>query len=138
MKNDYISNPRPIFDNTILEHKDKAGRLLMGSKSNGIIFDITQKGIEVNGYYEGFSNGVKYANLRKSIFIPWKEIDKIKQKIRSFGKKDKIEPDFVDESPSKEYLATLPIVHINDKEYYIDSSRKERRLVDRPCNVYKF
>ena len=141
MKNptdDYISNPRPLFDNTVLENgkNKKVERLSMGSGSNGIIFDITSKGVEVNGYYEGFGKDTKYLNLRKSVFIPWKEIEKMRQRVIS-PRKSSV-PDFIDESINEDYLETLPIVHINGKEYYIDSDRHERRSVDNPKNVYVF
>ena len=138
MINNYISNPRPLFDSAVLENKNNKERLFMGSGSNGIILDVTRKGIEINGYYEGSSKKSKYANLRKSVFIPWKEFDKMKQRAELHGKKDRSSPDFIDESPDKKYLETLPIVHINGKKYYIDGTHKERRLVDRPQNVYKF
>lgn len=140
LEEQYISNPRPLFipDASIPKDKKAIERLFMGSGSNGIIFDITQRGIEVNGYYEGFNKNVKYSNLRNSVFIPWKEVDKMRQRIKLSGKKNKEVPIFIDESPNEEYLSTLPIVHINGRKFYIDSVRRERRLVDRPQNVYKF
>ena len=130
----YIKIPRPLFidDTTALKN---IKRLFMGSGSNGIIFDVTKKGIKVNGYYKDYNEDIKYANLRKPVFIAWEELDKIKQEVMSPNKDI---PSFIDKSPDDKYLATLPIVHINDRKYYIDSIRRERRLVGRPQNVYKF
>ncbi len=130
----YIRNPKALFDETILEETDNE-RLFMGSGSNGIVFDATHEGIEVNGYYEGHNKGTKYANLRKPLIISWEELDKIKQRTKSIGE---IVPDFVEDPLDEKYLATLPIVHINDKEYYIDGARRERRGVSKPQDVYKF
>ena len=138
MPDGYISNPRSLFDETTLENKDGNERLFMGSGSSGIIFDVTCEGVEVNGYYEGFNKEDKYVNLRKPIFIAWKELDKIRQRAEAHNNPNKVFPDFIEEKPDKKYLATLPIVHINDKEYYIDGARRERRSVCRPQDVYKF
>ena len=138
MSEDYISNPRPLFDEVTLENRNDNERLFMGSGSSGIIFDVTCKGIEVNGYYEGFNKGDRYINLQKPLFIAWKEFDKIKQRAEAHNNPNKIFPDLIEEDLDEEYLATLPIVHINDKEYYIDGARRERRSVDRPQDVYKF
>lgn len=138
MTNNYIPNPRPLFDPVILENKEAKERLFMGSGSSGIIFDVTRRGIEINGYYEGVDADTKYTNLRKFVFIPWKEFDKIKQRAETSGKKDRTIPDFIDKLPDEKYLKTLPIVHINNRKYYIDGVRKERRLVNNPQNVYKF
>lgn len=137
MKEHYIANPKPLFANTS-EPAKNTERLIMGSGSSGIVFDITRKGLEVNGYYEGFNKRTKYANLTKPVFIPWEELNKTKERVLSSGKVDKFAPVFIDKVPDKKYLATLPTVHINNKEYYIDSIRRERRLVANPQNVYKF
>ena len=50
----YIKIPRPLFidDTTALKN---IKRLFMGSGSNGIIFDVTKKGIKVNGYYKDYN-----------------------------------------------------------------------------------
>jgi len=135
MSKKHISCPRAMFNTEILENKKNIERTIMGGRSSGIVFDMTSEGIEINGYYEGFNDDTKYANMISPIFIPWEEFDKMRY--RSEHKNKKV-PDFVDEVPDKEYLSTLPIVHINDRKYYIDSTRRERRIVSNPRNVYKF
>lgn len=138
MEENYITNPRAIFDNDALENQRKGvERFIMGSNSSGIVFDMTEKGIEVNGYYEGFNDSeTRFANIVSPILILWEDFDKMRYAAEH--KNSRNIPDFIDRIPDKDYLATLPIVHINDKEYYIDSTRRERRTVSNPKNVYKF
>lgn len=138
MEENYITSPRAVFDNDALENQRKGvERFIMGSKSSGIVFDMTEDGIEVNGYYEGFNSGdTKYANIINPILISWADFDKMRYAAENRNSRNI--PDFIDKVPDKDYLSKLPIVHINDKEYYIDSTRRERRTVSNPKNVYKF
>lgn len=136
MTEKYIPNPRAIFNDDDLENQKRGvKRFIMGGKSSGIVFDMSKNGIEVNGYYESSKGDTKYANILHPIGISWEEFDKMRY---SAVHKNKIVPDFIDDIPDKEYLSTLPIVHINNKKYYIDSVKRERRMVTNPENVYKF
>ena len=138
MGENYITSPRAIFDKDALENQRKGvERFIMGGRSSGIVFDMTENGIEVNGYYEGFNGGeTKYANIINPILISWEDFDKMRYTAEHRNVRNI--PDLIDKVPDKEYLSTLPIVHINDKEYYIDSTRRERRAVSNPKNIYKF
>jgi len=138
MEENYITSPRAVFDKDALENQRKGvERFIMGSKSSGIVFDMTENGIEVNGYYEGFNSGeTKYANIIDPILISWEDFDKMRYAAEHRNVRNI--PDLIDKVPDKEYLSTLPIVHINGKEYYIDSTRRERRAISNPKNVYKF
>lgn len=130
-----IPNPRPMLDENAFESKKGTKRLIMGGKSSGVVFDLTKNGIEVNGYYTGSKEGTKYANMLNPVFIPWEEFDKMRYTVKHKGKGS---PDFVDNTIDEEYLSTLPIVHINNRKYYIDSDKRERRMVSNPKNVYRF
>lgn len=140
---DRISSPRPLFQED--EIKKGIKRFSMGSTSAGIVFDVSKEGINVNGYYLGIRTDAKYACLREPIKIPWEELEKIKQSLfakkkRKPRKKKKVavlEPAHLD-LPDEEYLKTLPVVTINGAKYYIDADRRERRAVQRPCQVFKF
>jgi len=146
-KDDYttaVEMPRPPYDeDAILDSKTKKKRLSMGSKTAGVIFDVTKKGIYFNGYYRGIRENNFHACIREPGFISWEDLDKIKEsfdkvkKPRKKGEKREKEPDIKD-TPSDEYLATLPRVTLNGAQYYIDADRRERRLVARPYNVFKF
>lgn len=137
MKEKHIPSPRAIFNNDALENQRKGvERFIMGSKSSGIVFDMTENGIEVNGYYEGLNSEEKYANIINPILISWEDFDKMRYVAEHRNSKNI--PDLIDNVPDEEYLATLPIVHINDRKYYIDSTRRERRTVSNPKNVYRF
>ena len=136
MEENYIPNPRAMFDKSDLgDKKEGTERFVMGGKSSGIVFDVTNDGVEVNGYYEGFNIDTTHANMLKSIFISWEELDKMRYMAEH---KDRNVPDIIDNSPDEEYLSILPIVHLNGREYYIDSVKRERRMVSNPKNVYKF
>lgn len=133
-----IINPRPIFHKDEVPKNKKVERLLMGSQTSGIVFDVARKGITVNGYYPGGNNGTLYGILSKPIEIPWDELDKMKKEVFRTGKKKvKIEFD-IDNNPDKKYLDTLPKVTILGRKYFIDADRKERRPVDHPERVYSF
>lgn len=138
-----IPNPRSLLREADETPKKNVERLFMGGGSSGIIFDAMKEGIEVNGYYEGTGefegDRVKYANLHSPVFIPWNEMEKVKQRaLLPPKKKGKVQPSFIDESPDETYLATLPIVHIYNRQYYIDGTRRERRAVRNPQEVFKF
>ena len=138
MEDQRISSPRPLFKD---EEVDKgAKRFQMGGTSAGIVLDISKRGITINGYYEGLKGSeVRYACVREPVEITWKEFEKVKQSVFKgpTSKKDLLTPDRVD-SPTKEYLKTLPVVTINSSKYYIDADRGERRSVRNPEQVFKF
>ena len=80
-----ISNPRPTVDTT--KNRKKRNVLSMGTRDSGILIYITEKGIEVDGYYTGFSTeGPLYANLSKPVKLDWSELEKIQTR---FNKKRK-------------------------------------------------
>lgn len=134
-----IISPRPIFKKDEIPKNKRVERLLLGSQTSGVVFDVTRKGLTVNGYYPGGNNGTLYGILSKPIEIPWDELDKMRKAVfRPKGKKKKqIEFD-IDDNPDQKYLDKLPKVTILGRKYYIDAERKERRPVDYPNRVYKF
>ena len=93
--------------------------------------------MELNAYYTGFGEDAKYSVLLEPTVIPWDSLSKIKDRIfntkTTKSKRDRIELEI-----DKEYLDTLPIVTINGKKYYIDPEKRERRLAERPQEVWKF
>ena len=122
------------------ESNKKVENLVSGSKHNGLIIGITASKLLLNGYY---TDGTKrYKCLSKGIEISWDEIKKLQDELKNKGKakpKSKtIKEEFIDESYTQEYLDTLPIVTINDRKFYIDTKKRERRLVNRPEAVSKF
>ena len=132
-KENYILNPRPIYK----EEGPKKGskRFKVGTYNTGIILDINKKGIEINGYYS--DRNVIFSIFHKPIFIFWNEFDKIRDIIFKSKKKHKQPSDF-DKILNQEYFDTLPIVEINDRKFYIDSTRHERREVNNPHKIAKF
>ncbi|RLF86117.1 hypothetical protein DRN34_03815 [Thermococci archaeon] len=133
-----LISPRPIFKKDEVPKNKKVERLLMGSQTSGIVFDVARKGLTVNGYYPGGANGTLYGILSKPIEIPWDELDKMRKEVFRVGKK-KVQIEFdIDDNPNQKYLDKLPKVTILGKRYYIDASRKERRPVDHPERVYTF
>ena len=132
---DFIASPRPLFN---LSDKPKKGseRLVAGSDTSGVIIDVTKEGLEISGYYAGFTPGQKYAVLREPVTISWEEFDKIKELLNKGRKKatfDRNETDY-----DEEYLKGLPIVTINGNKYYIDPHKRERRAVNKPSAVWRF
>lgn len=133
-----IITPRPIYDpKTSLEkgntHKQ---RLITGSAHNGLVIDVTKRGLTFNAYYEG--KEALYAVLREPVRIAWEELDKVREQINKPKKKtSKVKPDFNDK-PSQEYLSELPIVTINGMQFYIDGELKQRRPVNNPKNVFEY
>ncbi len=133
---DYIASPRPIFH----EVEENDTTITIGGATAGIVVRVTKKGLEINGYYAGLTDRVKFANIRKFALISWKDLEKIrieaseKRKTKQMPKKRKP----VIDKPDKEYLEKLPIVTLNGERYYMDMERKERRPVNNPEKVYSF
>jgi len=133
---DFISSPRPIFH--YIEEKDTT--ITIGSATAGIVVRITKKGLEINGYYAGLTDRVKFANTREFTLISWEDLNKMrveaseKRKTKQTPKK---RPAMIDK-PKEEYLKKLPIVTLNCEKYYMDMERKERRPVNNPEKVYSF
>jgi hypothetical protein len=147
---DNIPSPKPLFSKDLLEKELKRGvrRILLGSKVNGICIDVSPDGLTINGYYEGTrERGMLYANIRNPVEIEWTELDRLHKiviediKPKKRKKKPKKEgnlPHLIDEEPDEDYLDTLPIVTMNEKKYFIDIIRKERRAVDDTSKVYPY
>lgn len=138
MSDKKIKTPRPFYDYDQIKKGKKKEILSMGTKDSGIVIGVTKEGVEVTGYYKGFSlSAPTYAVLRKAIKIDWNELEKVRDKV-SKRKKTSLEPDRIEREPDEKYLKELPKVHINDELYYIDSDRRERRSVKNPSRVFKF
>lgn len=128
------------FDPTeaLEDEKIPKQRLMTGTKENSIVIDATSKGLVFNAFFTE-NNGQKYAVIRKPVRIKWEDLEKIKEDvIASSSKKRKVKKTGADfhDTPTKEYLETLPIVTLNGLKYYYDGERKERRPVDKPNAVY--
>jgi len=138
----YIASPRPIFGDPA-EPKKGTQRLKLGSTSSGVIIDVTEKGITVNGYYQSFNNkDTFYTCVREPVEITWKELGKVKKlaidsKKRKKSKKEILKPNKIDK-PSEEYLDSLPLVTINKKKYYLDTKLRQRRPADNPEIVFNY
>jgi hypothetical protein len=143
MRDDYISSPRPMFEDEPADLKRGVHRLKMGSTSAGIVLDVTKKGITVNGYYRSFSNAESvFACVREPVEITWEELEKVrlaasKRKRKAKAGKKTIEPTAID-TPSKKYLESLPVVTINSKKYYLDTELRQRRPVDNPSKMFNY
>jgi len=140
----YISSPRPLFEDPP-DPKKGVQRLKLGSTSAGVIIDVSEKGITINGYYQSFSNeDTFFSCVREPAEMTWEELEKVKRVAKpskkkkvNKKKKDILEPDKIDE-PSEEYLDSLPIVTINKKKYYLDTELRHRRPTDNPNTVFKY
>jgi len=139
----YIASPRPMFEDPG-EPKKGIQRLKLGGTSSGVIIDISEDGISINGYYQSFSSeNTFYSCARTPAEITWEELEKVRQKAIYDSRKGKTTkkrttiPDKVDE-PSEEYLDSLPIVTINKKKYYLDTELRHRRPADDPKMVFKY
>jgi hypothetical protein len=141
MSDKYITIPRPIFEPDNKKPADKQ-ILYAGTKTSGIVIKITKQGLEIEGYYKGMSEKSPiYANLKEPVEIDWESIDKAKDQLATAKKRKKInknKPDEVEKEIDDEYLKTLPIVTINSNRYYIDGTRRERRPVNNPKQVWKY
>ena len=137
---DEIGPVRPLFKIEEEPPKNKrVERLIAGGPSSGMLIDVTKKGVEINGYYTGFSGSdTKYAVLRGPVFISWEDIEKTRAKLSKPKKKGAGELDRIETELDQEYLDTLPKVTINGRRYYIDADRKERRSVDNPKEVWRY
>ena len=135
---DYIGPVRPMFriDEEPPANK-KCKRLIAGSAISGMIIDVTENGVELNAYYTGFSEGSKYSVLRDPMIISWEDLAKAKG---SIGKKKRAVADLdrIEKEVDADYLIKLPIVTINGRQFYIDATRRERRSVDKPNEVWSF
>ena len=131
-----IMNPRPLYEpEKPLKNREV---ISVGKKDSGIEITVTKKGLEITGYYKGFSSTSPiYGILSKPVKISWKELEKIKDKL--VNKKERATTPYkIEDELDEDYLNSLPKVHINDELYYIDSKRKERRSVRNPNNVFKY
>jgi hypothetical protein len=139
---DKIPSPRIPFDETksVLKKTKVKKRIEVGSKNAGVILDITDEGLYINGYYVDHTTDSKYASLLEPGFISWKNLEKAKTMLGASTKKSKKKkaPEEVEDVVSEEYLKTLPIVTIYDKQYYVDPDKGERRSVRNPNMVVKF
>ncbi len=147
MEERYIANPRPMFDERSTIKEEKRKRLEVGSKSAGVILDMTKDGLYFNGYYSGFHSDARYSNIREPGFISWENLEKAKKlldrseekKEKKRGRKRKEKPvEVTEEEVDQKYLDKLPIVTIAGKKYYIDPERRERRSVETPNVVTSF
>ena len=102
-----------------------------------MVIDITKEGLELNAYYTGFSEDVRFSVIRQPVVIPWEEVEKIKGRLQKTTRKKAIK-DRIEDEVDPEYLKTLPVVTINGRRYYIDPVRRERRAVERPEEVWRF
>lgn len=138
MSEDNIGPVRSVFSMDEVDKKKKIERLLAGGQTAGIVIDITPDGLELNGYYTGFSdNTTKYANMLTPIQLSWDELEKIKTRLTSKPKK-KVILDRIEREVDEEYLKNLPQVTIGGQKYYIDAVKRERRAVRNPGRVDKF
>ena len=132
----------PVRPSFVLEEEPpaskKAESLIAGTKNHGMVIDVTPDGMEINAYYTGFrAEDHKYAVLREPVTIPWEELEKLRA--RSKKTKGKVaQLDRIESDVDEEYLATLPIVTINSRRFYIDPAKRERRAVEKPTEVWRF
>jgi hypothetical protein len=131
--------PRPVFDEESEKPRGKCEVLLMGTNRSGIVVKVYKDRMEINGYYESeYQEDKRFANLPEPISMDWEELEKAKQRVVLPPRVvEAMTPDYED-NPPEEYLATLPKVHINGMLFYIDGDKKERRLVERPNQVFKY
>ena len=118
----------------------KIETLVSGSKTTGLIIGITKSELLLNGYY---TDGTKrYKCLSKGVKISWEEVERLQKELKNKSKRKSqsktITDEFIDEEYTQEYLDTLPVVTINERKFYIDTTKRERRLVERPEAVSKF
>jgi hypothetical protein len=140
-----IVSPKPLFkeDSKPISGK-RFERLELGTKWAGMIVDVTREGIEINGYYRCTTGEKVYSNLRDPAFIPWDELEKVKNGVsKPLSRKKKTKPKkevetFQDFDLDAKYLETLPKVELNGNYYYVDTVKKERRSVKNPSQVVKY
>ena len=138
----YISSPRPIWNEEEGEETRTRRAMTLGSNTSGIVICVTKKGIEFNGYYAGLIEASKFANLRDFITVSWDDFDKMRADafLKKAIEKEKVvrDPDDIDDTPDMAYLETLPIVTLNGRKYFIDAATQQRRPVDKPEEVFNF
>lgn len=122
-----------------VDNKPGIKRIPLGTKTAGIILDITKIGIEINGYYKVVNEGDMHGNLREPLIISWEDLEKFKkeQEKPAKEKKEKKKAVGTETEFDIEYLKTLPKVHLNGILYYIDVVNKEMRAVTSPRIAYK-
>lgn len=142
MEDKYISNPRPLWDESSTEETRGKRIMTLGSNTAGVVLRVTKEGVEINGYYASLSRRKKHANMREFVFMSWDDFDKMREIVfrrEPVGKEITIrEPDSLDDEPDQKYLDNLPQVTLNKRKYYVDMVRQERRPVDNPRQVYNF
>jgi hypothetical protein len=152
MYDGYISSPRPLFgDKATIDGRTKRKRLEVGSKSAGVVIDITAEGLYFNGWYLGFNNDTKFASTSEPGFISWENLEKAKKLLekspanktkerKKRGKKKKLEEEIVEieDEVTEDYLRDLPIVTLAGRQFYIDADKRERREVNNPNKAVKF
>lgn len=117
--------------------KKRFERLKLGTNSDGVVLDITRKGIEINGYYTKHINEDTMALLREPLRITWEDLDMMKNQVMKPNKQSGNSDGFEVSEVSEKYLEKLPKVHINNVLYYVDIENKTIRPVDRPNLVSK-
>lgn len=141
MQDKYIAMPRPVFEPDKKKPADKQ-ILYAGTKTSGIVIKITKHGLEIEGYYKGMSEKSPiYANLKEPVEINWEAINKAKDQLttaKKYKKINKDKPDNIELEVNEDYLNTLPIVTINSNRYYIDGTKRERRPLNNPKQVWRY
>ena len=133
-----IGPVRPKFVPEDIPAREKVERLIAGTKWHGMVIDVSELGMQINGYYTSFlDSSDRYAVLREPVVIPWVELERLRARAKKIRNKtatlDRVESEVDDE-----YLSTLPQVTILGRKYYIDPDRRERRAVDKPSEVWRF
>ena len=133
-----IGPVRPTFNLSLEPPKSKkCERLVAGTSSSGMLVNITPNGVEINAYYTGFLDpDKKYAVLRDPVIFPWEELEKVRARLNKGSKKAMLAR--IEEEVNEEYLKTLAVVTINQKKYYVDGIKRERRSVEKPNEVWRF
>lgn len=139
MHEKYISSPRPTWADPDVKKTDRIATL--GGSSGGIVLYMTKKGVYINGYYSGLTTSSKFANMRQPLFISWPDFDKMRAETMRGKPRPKDLPERApdrEDTPSKEYLESLPKVTLNGIDFYIDMELQERRPVNNPSSVFNF
>ena len=135
----YTSSPRPLWKDPELKKTDRV--ITLGGNNGGIVLFMTKEGLYINGYYSGLGEPKKYANMREPLFMSWQDFDMLRADTMRGKPRPKELPERTadrEDTPSEEYLDSLPIVTLNGIKFYIDVARQERRPVDFPSQVFNF
>ena len=137
---DIIGPVRSMFKETDPDSGSRrVERIHMGTNYSGIVIDVTRIGLEVMGYYTGFNKDKKYSNLREPVKISYDDLEKVKEKVfKPKPKKNEITPEYTETEIDQDYLDSLPIVTINNNQYYIDTEKRERREIRNQEHVFKY